>query len=684
MKHLQKNPFLFSILLVSVILCQPLEVLADGLKRVASGVELDFSSLKASGSKYTIWRSEGRYGEWKKIGKSGKTVFVDKKIGKSDFRALHYRIADAEGKTLKTLSWDEMLFGPDVHIYRPTDSMDSIATDVERIHTELFRQDFSSRRYALLFASGDYKKAGLLKVPFYVHMAGLGKTPFDVSVSNIHVPPHLRDGNATCTFWRSLENLSVIGPETYDEEETFKWSVSQAAPIRRVYSERTVRHQWAKGWVSGGFTSDCYFIAPAGSDHQQQWYTRNTILEKGRGEFREIKYNYVFQGVVLGENVDRSTYQDNWDKGGNVTFLPTTPVVREKPFLFIGDDGRYKVFRPALKRDSRGISYSRDHMGEGDVHDVERSFFIVRPGTQASEINSHLAAGKHILFQPGMHVLEEPLHVTNPGTIVMGLGWTTLIPGEKNPETAIRVADVDGVSICSILFDAHYSSRSLLTLDKGEKRHQQNPTLLADLFFRVGGFRPAPVHVDCALEIGSADVIGDHFWIWRADHGVRGSVGWDVNTAPHGLRVTGDHVTIYALFNEHFQAYQTLWEGEHGRTYFYQCESPYDAHQQERYMSENGTRPGYAAYKVADHVQHHLGVGFGIYDVLFNTNIRIENSVEVPEKPGVRMYHICNNSLSNSGPRGFGFVINGKQPSTYNTWRDNRTYINLFENGQVK
>ena len=572
----------------------------------------------------------------------------------------------------------ETLFGPNVRVYRPTDCMDSIHADIERIHERLFNQDFSRERYALLFMPGDYRKAGLLHIPFYVHAAGLGKTPLEVKVSNVHTPPHLPDGNATCTFWRSIENLSVIGQATYEEEETFKWSVSQAAPIRRVYSERTVRHQWAKGWVSGGFTADCWFVAPVGSDHQQQWYTRNSLLEKGRGEFREMKYNYVFQGVELGNDVDRSTYTDNWDRGGNVTFLQTTPVIREKPFLYVGNDGRYKVFRPSLRHEAKGLSWSKESMGNGQEIDLLSAFFIVKPGTSASEINRQLAAGKHLLFLPGIFELEEPLHVGHANTIVMGLGWSTIVPGETNPEAAIIVEDVDGVSICSLLFDAHYSSHALLSL-KGGKRHRKNPTLLADLFFRIGGFRPAPVHVDCALEIGQSDVIGDHFWLWRADHGVRGSVGWNVNTAPVGLHVTGDHVTIYGLFNEHFQQYQALWEGEDGRTYFYQCETPYDAPSQSAYMSHDGSVHGFAAYKVGDAVRRHEAVGFGIYDVLFGADIRIESSVEVPERKGIKLRHICNNSLSNPGPRGFGFIVNRHTPSTYNTWRDNRTYIDKLD-----
>lgn len=101
-------------------------------------------------------------------------------------------------------------------------------------------------------------------------------------------------------------------------------------------------------------------------------------------------------------------------------------------------------------------------------------------------------------------------------------------------------------------------------------------------------------------------------------------------------------------------------------------------------MSENGSRAGYAAYKVADNVKTHEAIGLGIYDVYFSTNIRMENSIEVPDSPGVRVYHACNVSLSDPGERGIGNVINGKVPSTYNTWRVCRPYITEYVGGVVK
>ena len=100
--------------------------------------------------------------------------------------------------------------------------------------------------------------------------------------------------------------------------------------------------------------------------------------------------------------------------------------------------------------------------------------------------------------------------------------------------------------------------------------HSANPTSLHDVFFRVGGAAVGKATV--SLRINSNNVIGDHLWIWRGDHG--DGVGWNINTADTGLIVNGNNVTMYGLFVEHYQKYQTIWNGNGGRTYFYQNEMP--------------------------------------------------------------------------------------------------------------
>lgn len=634
---------------------------------VAPGkVTVDFSNYaSAAKGKYTVQRSTGRFSEFQTVGKTSKTRYTDETVKGSPY-SYYYLILSQSGDTVAMLSPEEELFGKDVLIFSPTDSPESISQAMADIHSRMHRAEMSSERHTVLFKPGDYTAAGLMKIGFYTHVAGLGKVPYDVKIDNIHTPPHIPNDNGTCTFWRSLENFSVVGEPSYEHENMFNWAVSQAAPFRRMYSQRTVRNQWKNGWVSGGFTADCVFDAPVGSDGQQQWYTRNSFLQAGRGKFREGAYNFVFNGVVLGDDADKPTYVDSdWDKGGNVTFVETTPVVREKPFLFLGDDGRYKVFRPALRRDSKGVSYSRSSMGGGETLDLLEKFMVVRPGMAAGAMNAALESGKNLLLLPGTYELSEPIHVKRPDVIVMGLGWATVVPAEGT-EAAIIVDDVDGVQLASILFDAHHSSRTLLKAGSADASlsHVDNPAVFSDLFFRIGGFLPQKVHVDCAVELNSRNIVGDHFWIWRADHGVRNSVGWDVNTADNGLVVNGDDVTIYGLFNEHFQKYQTLWNGERGSVYFYQCETPYDAPSQEYFMSENGTRPGYAAYKVADNVHCHNAYGIGIYDVLHN-DIMLENSVEAPDNKGIELHHIVNTSFIPGPKKGFRTVLNGMVESTY-------------------
>jgi len=150
-----------------------------------------------------------------------------------------------------------------------------------------------------------------------------------------------------------------------------------------------------------------------------------------------------------------------------------------------------------------------------------------------------------------------------------------------------------------------------------------------------------PGSADACLVINSHDVIVDHTWLWRADHGA--GAQWDVNRAKNGLIVNGDDVTIYGLFNEHFQEHQTLWNGERGSVYFYQSEIPYDPPSQKQWM--DGEKKGYASYKVADHVQSHRAWGLGIYSFFgvhqeTNSGVRLKSAIEAPDTKEVRFTHI--------------------------------------------
>ncbi|MDR1437352.1 MAG: T9SS type A sorting domain-containing protein [Candidatus Symbiothrix sp.] len=636
--------------------------------KVRSGkIILNFalSDTEAKAKTATVQRAKGRFGHYETIGVTGNASFTDSTATGNPYD-YYYRITGPEGNILARAALDTELFGPNLYIYSPDDDKNAIREEINGIHDAMFREQFGSNRYAFFFKPGDYTAAGTFNVAYYMHIGGLGALPSGVLLSNIKTPAPLADNNATCTFWRSAENFSIVNT---GESGNFVWGVSQAAPLRRVYSERNTQYDWNGGWASGGFTADCYFEGSMGSYSQQQWYTRNSYIENGSSGFTKGNWNTAYQGVELGEHANLNDHSDNWTEAGagnNISRVEQTPVIREKPFLFIGDDGRYKVFRPALRYNSKGISWTEDKMGEGTVYDLENDFHIVKPGTNAETMNERLAEGKHLFITPGRYNLSRPLHITNANTIVLGTGYATLIPSDGNSEGAILIDDVEGVTVASLLIEAYGNTKALLVAgEEGAcKNHSRNPSLLADLVLRVGGHFSENVNADAAMIINSSDLIGDHFWIWRADHG--SGVGWNKNTAKNGLIVNGHYVTIYGLFNEHFQEYGTVWKGEMGRLYFYQNETPYDVPGQSAYMSHDGTVEGYAQYKVDDGVKFHEAFMLGMYDVFIRTGgkIAIQNSMETPSSEGVKVHHICNVHLSgNNG--GFKTILNGQTQSTY-------------------
>ena len=232
----------------------------------------------------------------------------------------------------------------------------------------------------------------------------------------------------------------------------------------------------------------------------------------------------------------------------------------------------------------------------------------------------------------------------------------------------MKVADVSGVSIAGIIFDAQYSSDNMLVVgEKGcNKDHSENPTVLQDVFVRIGGVHPGVASTHQAVVVNSNNVIGDDFWLWRADHG--DGVGWKLNTAENGLVVNGDNVIMYGLMVEHFQEYDVLWRGENGRTYFLQNEKCYDPQNQDDWKSHMDTALGYAAYKVCNNVKNHYAVGLGSYDVFIYTNgasIFLDNAFEVPDSEGVKIENACIVEIANGeGPHvGFNHIINGTGPS---------------------
>jgi hypothetical protein len=517
-------------------------------------------------------------------------------------------------------------FGPGVLIFDPSMPAAAIQKAIDRVYAVQQHNEFGTQRNALLFLPGDYHVD--VPVGFYTEVIGLGALPDDTRIAgNVHADANLPNNNATTTFWRAAEGFSVT-----PTGGNMRWAVSQAIALRRMHiAGNLVLHQ-DHGWASGGWMSDDRVDGHVDSGTQQQWISRNCEW----GAWTGSNWNMVFVGV------DHPP-EGKWPSPP-YTKVPVTPIIREKPFLQVNRAGDFSVRIPSLRANSVGVTWQG---GETPGRSIAISeFYIARPGVDtAASINAQLARGKNLLLTPGIYDLDSAIQVTRPNSIVLGLGFATLRPIRGT--AAMVTADADGIIIAGLLFDAGaIQSPVLLQVgpDGSRASHSRNPISLHDVFFRVGGAGVGRTLVN--LKINSNDTIIDHTWIWRADHG--SGVGWNLNTSANGIVVNGDGVTVYGLFVEHHQQFQVLWNGNGGRTYFYQSEIPYDPPDQASYSSAPGVN-GWASYKIADAVTTHEAWGLGIYSVFQHPSVLLSRAIETPRNPGVRFHDIITVCLGDNG-----------------------------------
>ncbi|MEU1280775.1 discoidin domain-containing protein [Streptomyces sp. NPDC005805] len=539
--------------------------------------------------------------------------------------------------------------GPNVHVFDP--STPDIQGKVDAIFRQQESAQFGNGRHALLFKPGTY--SGLnAQIGFYTHIAGLGLKPGDTTFNgDVTVDAGWFNGNATQNFWRAAENLT-LNPVN----GTNRWAVSQAAPFRRMHIKGGLNlAPDGYGWASGGYIADSRIDGTAGPYSQQQWYTRDSSV----GGWTNAVWNMTFSGV---QGAPATSYPNP-----PYTTLDTTPISREKPFLYL-DGTEYKVFAPAKRTNARGVSWEGTPQGRSIPLD---EFYVVKPGATAATINAALDQGLHLLFTPGIYHVDRTIEIDRPDTVVLGLGLATIIP--DNGVTAMRVADVDGVRLAGFLIDAGpVNSPTLLEIGHqgASADHAANPITVQDVFIRIGGAGPGKATT--SMVVNSDDTIIDHTWVWRADHGE--GWGWETNRADYGVRVNGDDVLATGLFVEHFNKYDVEWYGERGRTIFFQNEKAYDAPNQA--AIQNGSTKGYAAYRVDDSVEQHEGWGMGSY-CYYNVDptIRQDHGFKAPVKPGVRFHNLLVVSLGGHGQ--FEHVINNTGGPTSGTSTIPSTVVNF-------
>jgi hypothetical protein len=568
-------------------------------------------------------------------------------------------------------------FGPNVFVFSPGMPQSQIQATVDAVADQQVPNQFGPQRFALLFEPGTYGSRAaplIFQVGYYTTVAGLGASPSDVTINGaIDVFNQCFSGSCTAlvNFWRSLSNLTINvtlpkQPPAYSPTPPDKpgcantaefWATSQAAPVRRVHVNgffSLMDYCSSPSFSSGGFIADSQFSnSTVLNGSQQQFIVRNSDLDG----WKNGVWNQVFMGDT-GKVPPQSFGSVAQEAGGPppYTTLATSPVTREAPFLSVDAAGRFSVFVPSVQLDSVGTTWSGGPTA-GSTIPIDR-FFVATPADSVTTINAELARGQDLILTPGVYHVDRTIVVRRPDTVVLGLGFPTLVPNDG--VVAMTVADVEGVKLAGLLFDAGpVNSPALLQVGTGQgmeglgvepdrRTDPADPTMLQDVFFRVGGAGPA--RATTSLTVNSDNVVLDDIWAWRADHG--SGVGWTVNTADTGVVVNGAAVTAYGLFVEHYQKFNVVWNGENGRTIFFQNEMPYDPPDQAAW-THDGTL-GFAAYKVADSVRNHEGWALGAYCFfhvaqLAGETIHASRAFEVPVTPGVRFHDLLTVSLGGVG-----------------------------------
>jgi hypothetical protein len=572
-------------------------------------------------------------------------------------------------------------FGPNVCVFSDTMSQSAIQADLNAIATQQVpvASQFDAGRYSVFFEPGTYGSAAnplVFQVGYYTQVAGLGALPSDtvvngaIDVFNNLCTAGTSNCNADDNFWRSLSNLDLnvdlpsttpaYAPPSIDaygsgcDNSAEMWAASQAAPIRRVIINGNVVLQdycASDDYASGGFIADSEVSGDLDFYGNQQYLVRNDSIggTGGCGTANGGLWNMVYSGVV---GAPAPIFGGQCEQN---TVVSSSPVTEEEPFLYTDASGKFEVFVPSVRTSSSGTSWSGG--AEAGKSLPLSSFFVATPGTSVAAIDVALLAGKNLILTPGVYNVSAPILISRPDTVVLGLGFATLVP--QHGITPMVVAPNTGVKVSGLIFDAG-SVNSPVLLSVGTPLpaagSASDPDTIQDVFFRVGGAETTSTSATVSLLDNASHSIIDDVWAWRADHG--NDVGWTENTGDNGVVVTGDDVTAYGLAVEHYQKSEVVWTGQGGTDVFFQNELPYDVPSQSAW-NESSTFSGYPAFQVGSGVKTFTGYGMGSYVVFIDTSAApsVTEAFQAPQAAGVKFSDVFGLWIGGSG--GLDSVING-------------------------
>jgi hypothetical protein len=85
-------------------------------------------------------------------------------------------------------------------------------------------------------------------------------------------------------------------------------------------------------------------------------------------------------------------------------------MIAEKPYI-VESNGKFKLMKPHYETNKQSTTAKWLNADEIDFSNV----YVASENDSASTINSKLAAGNHLLLQPGRYMLDAALKVSKEG-----------------------------------------------------------------------------------------------------------------------------------------------------------------------------------------------------------------------------------------------------------------------------
>jgi hypothetical protein len=339
-------------------------------------------------------------------------------------------------------------------------------------------------------------------------------------------------------------------------------------------------------------------------------------------------------------------------------------VIREAPFVYY-DGAQFQVFSPSAQFDVRGPNWSTA-AAQGASLPLSGFYLATAASDNATTMNAALASGRNLIMGPGTYVLDAPLTVTHPDTVVLGLGdpilrsdnTSTLVVKDSGAGSVLAKFNADGRA-----FDANdvgqvpFADNQIVI---GETAHgggsSGDPTTLSDVSSQSGSTNLYLINQDYTIlnqgQIQSNNNSGDGYTTTNFAQ---------ASSSDTGAIVNGDHVTWQGIWLEHFKKTQITWKGEYGNVTFLQNERPltvpYDnpaeIGQQPHVWKMNDNFDGYPTLAISDDVDHFTLHGFQSWSRLGNgCYCNVTSVITAPVKPGVTMHALFTGEILGSTPAG--------------------------------